>query len=290
MKDNNILFSKDIDQKFSGNSGCKLIIFSQDGYKVRKISTTKKISERLKDQYQKIINFKKVQNITVPRIYKQGMIKKKFYYDMEYFNSVNFSELILKNNYEDSHKSLIKIFKYLTFCKKKSLSKFYSKNIFERKILELEKNILIKNKSFFKIFDLLKKFNWENIPRGISHGDLTMENILINKNRLIFIDMSSNYINSYYLDLSKLLFDFICYWSFRFNTQAKNSIELNTLKNRYISFLLENFDKMELKNIKMLTLIDFLRVINYSKRKKHLTLLIHKLNKLYDNFDNPLLW
>jgi|TARA_B110000261_G_C12937684_1_gene299125 hypothetical protein len=109
LKDNNILFSKDIDQKFSGNSGCKLIIFSQDGYKVRKISTTKKISERLKDQYQKIINFKKVQNITVPRIYKQGMIKKKFYYDMEYFNSVNFSELILKNNYEDSHKSLIKI-------------------------------------------------------------------------------------------------------------------------------------------------------------------------------------
>jgi len=78
LKDNNILFSKDIDQKFSGNSGCKLIIFSQDGYKVRKISTTKKISERLKDQYQKIINFKKVQNITVPRIYKQSMIKKKF--------------------------------------------------------------------------------------------------------------------------------------------------------------------------------------------------------------------
>ena len=69
---------------------------------------------------------------------------------MKYFNSVNFSELILKNNYEDSHKSLIKIFKYLTFCKKKSLSKFYSKNIFERKILELEKIYLLKINLFLK--------------------------------------------------------------------------------------------------------------------------------------------
>ena len=104
------LKKKDISQKFAGNSGCELIIFSKKGYKVRKISNSKKTSERLVKQYQKIINFKKFQNIIVPKIFNHGIINKKFYYDMEYFNSVNFSEMILKDSYQNSHKSLIKIF------------------------------------------------------------------------------------------------------------------------------------------------------------------------------------
>ena len=105
------LKKEDISQKFAGNSGCELIIFSKKGYKVRKISNSKKTSERLVEQYQKIINFKKFQNIIVPKIFDHGIIDKKFYYDMEYFNSVNFSEMILKESYKDSYKALLKIFK-----------------------------------------------------------------------------------------------------------------------------------------------------------------------------------
>jgi hypothetical protein len=284
------LKKEDISQKFAGNSGCELIIFSKKGYKVRKISNSKKTSERLVEQYQKIINFKKFQNIIVPKIFNHGIINKKFYYDMEYFNSVNFSEMILKDSYQNSHKSLIKIFEYLTFCKKKALEKNFPNLIFEKKISELEKNIKNKDKSLIKVISSLKKFSWKNIPISISHGDLTMENILINKNDLIFIDLSKNFIDSYYLDLSKLLFDFICSWSFRFHNNGKGNIELDALKNRYINFLLENFDQNEIKNIKMLTLIDFLRVINYTKNINFLCLLKNNLKKLYDNFDNPLLW
>ena len=205
------LKKKDISQKFAGNSGCELIIFSKKGYKVRKISNSKKTSERLVKQYQKIINFKKFQNIIVPKIFNHGIINKKFYYDMEYFNSVNFSEMILKDSYQNSHKSLIKIFEYLTFCKKKALEKNFPKFIFEKKISELEKNIKNKDKPLIKVISSLKKFNWKNIPISISHGDLTMENILVNKDDLIFIDLSKNFIDSYYLDLSKLLFDFITF-------------------------------------------------------------------------------
>ena len=39
-----------------------------------------------------------------------------------------------------------------------------------------------------------------------------------------------------------------------------------------------------------LTPSDFLRVINYTKNNNFLVLLKNKLRKLYDNFDNPLLW
>ena len=66
---------------------------------------------------------------------------------------------------------------------------------------------------------------------------------------------------------SKLLFDFICCWSFRFHNNGKSNIELDSLKNRYINFLLENFDQNEIKNIKMLTLIDFLMKIEKYKYK-----------------------
>ena len=73
------LKKKDISQKFAGNSGCELIIFSKKGYKVRKISNSKKTSERLVEQYQKIINFKKFQNIIKYLNGEDGIINKRYY-------------------------------------------------------------------------------------------------------------------------------------------------------------------------------------------------------------------
>ena len=69
-----------------------------------------------------------------------------------------------------------------------------------------------------------------------------------------------------------------------------NNIEINFLKKFYIQFLNSNFTSDELDLIKMFTLLDFIRVLNYSKNIKHLKLLKIKIKHLYDNFNNSLLW
>ena len=51
-------------------------------------------------------------------------------------------------------------------------------------------------------------------PISENHGDLSLENILIDgKYKINFIDMNKNFVDSYLLDISKLIFDFNCDWS-----------------------------------------------------------------------------
>ena len=61
-----------------GNSGCKLRIFKDKVYKVRKESSNKINSDRLYRQYIKTLKFKKYKNISVPKIYIIG--EKKIYF------------------------------------------------------------------------------------------------------------------------------------------------------------------------------------------------------------------
>ena len=79
-------------------------------------------------------------------------------------------------------------------------------------------------------------------------------------------------------------------WSFRNLKENENNIKVISLKQNYIKFLLKYFHQYELNLIKMLTFLDFLRVLNYCKNTKHSKLLNFKLKKFYDNFNNPMLW
>lgn len=282
-----------INQRLIGTSGSNLLIFFDKVYKIRKLSKSNETSLRLEQQYKKTLHLKKNKNfklINIPKIYGRGYYKSNFYYDMQYINSENLSELILRNEYKSTNKLFQKILAFVILCKKKCLHNYYKPNIILNKIYDVEKQIDPKDKSLQKIITTLKNFSWKNVQYSECHGDLTFENILIKKNKIFFIDLSSNFIDSFYLDLSKLLFDLICGWSFRDLVENGNNIEINFLKKFYIQFLNSNFTSDELDLIKMFTLLDFIRVLNYSKNIKHLKLLKIKIKHLYDNFNNSLLW
>lgn len=58
--------------------------------------------------------------------------------------------------------------------------------------------------------------DWSGIPESPSHGDLTLENILItNRHEIVFIDCDEAWVSSFWLDLGKLFQDASGHWCIR---------------------------------------------------------------------------
>ena len=174
-------------------------------------------------------------------------------------------------------------------CKKNSKLK-YSNYKFLHKIKGLQKNKVFKKKFLKKIFKTLKKHNWNNIEKSVSHGDLSLENVIIKEKSIKFIDLSENFVSSYKLDISKLIFDIISSWSFRNTPLNLDYLKIYSLKIYLIKILSTKLSKNDIEDIKMLIILDFLRVSLYTKKRDEIQLLEKKLKNFYDNINNPVRW
>ena len=277
-------------ERLIGNSGCKLSIYYKDGiYKIRKQSTNELNSKRLINQHKKILNFKDYKNISVPNIYIANKNKKLFYLDIEYINGSTLSLYLMTQPISSTYKIINQITDYIFYCKKNYTSK-YKKQIFLDKIQNLNKKKIFSEKFFFKILNLLRNYKWKSIEKSKSHGDLSMENIIIKNNKIKFIDLSKNFVESYKLDISKIMFDLICLWSFRNTNLRIDVLKIYYLKIYLLEIFTKKLSKNDIKDIKMLIILDFLRVLDYTKKKNDIKLLKKKLKHFYDNIDNPMRW
>jgi NDP-sugar pyrophosphorylase family protein/fructosamine-3-kinase len=163
----------------------------------------------------------KTQNINVPKVFSCEQNSKNSFYDMEYIeNSDLFSEYIKKNSPEKSKIKFKLILKNLKeFYKKNNELKCRNLDLLDRLIIQkaipsiqtlkksmygkkiLEKKFIINNlkcENILTIFNKILngkdsiskklKMNFDSENKTIIHGDLTFENILINKNFFYFID------------------------------------------------------------------------------------------------------
>ena len=188
-----------------------------------------------------------------------------------------------------TYKIIDEIIEFILNCKNKNLSK-YNDSIILKKINDLKKKKIFSGKFFLKVFNYLEKYNWKNIEKSFSHGDLSLENILIKNKKIKFIDVSENFIESYKLDVSKLMFDLICFWSFRKIELRIDTLKIYSLKKYLLEFFSKKLSKQDLNDIKMLIILDFLRVLHYTKNKRDINILKVKLKNYYDNIDNPMRW
>ena len=132
----------------------------------------------------------------------------------------------------------------------------------------------------------LKKTNWEYFPISENHGDLSLENILIDrKYKINFIDMNKNFLDSYLLDISKLIFDLNCEWSLQKN-QIKSIKTINHrfkydyIKNYVLAYFKFMLTKKEQYFIKRLLILDILRILPYIKNDYLQKKLINKLKNI----------
>jgi tRNA A-37 threonylcarbamoyl transferase component Bud32 len=276
-------------EKLIGNSGCKLNIYKDKIFKVRKQSTSIINSKRLYKQYLKISSFKNFKNISVPKVYNYNNPVKLFYYDMEYINGPTLSLYLMTQPISETNIIIDNLTDYILSCRKSSNMK-YNESKFLNKIKNLQKLKSFNEIFFKKIFTVLKNHDWTTIEMSPSHGDLSLENIIIKKEIIRFIDLSDNFVSSYKLDISKIIFDIVSLWSFRNAPLKLDNLKINSFKLHLLRNFSKKLSKSDMEDIKMLIILDFLRVLVYTKNLDEINLLENKLKNFYDNFDNPLRW
>lgn len=266
-------------KELSGHSGCNVILCKENtNLFVRKISSSYEYNSRLVIQCQKQKTFSS-KLITSPKVFRSGYLDNLFYFDMEYIQGETLSQKLCNLKVMEIIDVVNKLLTSNTtaeYCEEKT-----KKTIVE-KILNLKTIINCQNYDIY--FSYLLAVPWNKLPISYCHGDLTLENIIIDKKgNLIFIDFLDSFINSRYIDISKLLQDLEAGWSYR-NTQNIIDYELRIriAKEVLIEKIMEEdngFFKIKMSYI--LLLLNLLRIIPYTNDRKTMNFINNNLKKVY---------
>ena len=263
-------------KNLEGHSGCQLLM---RGNTVRKISKSEKYNDRLRLQCEKQRHFVGNETIDIPKTSDIGILEESnlFYFDMEYVEGLKFSEYILEYDMSSLKKKTSEILKFI-------LKNIQEKNIDNSKEKLLDKLLSMKvNRDV--IFDRLKEvIESENIviPEGYCHGDMTFENILVEK-RIYLIDFLDSYIDSPLIDLAKLRQEFNVHWSYRYTgISGSLSAKLNALSTFVQEEISHELSVETLRSLDILEIINLYRILPYTSEVEtyyKIKLAINKLTK-----------
>lgn len=255
-------------KNLNGHSGC-IIDLLQDEEKifVSKKSSDKNYNLRLKKQCIRQSRFEANYGVYSPKVYNKGIDENGlFYFDMEYVQGktlAQYSEYIKITEIADFIKCL---FKSLYMDNSKLNKNPRTEYIFKKKIKSLKSKIK-NNKIVDKAFEILDNFDWSLIYQSPCHGDLTLENILVTKDKKLYlIDFLDSFYNSWMIDVAKLLQDLELKWSFRHSEISPNRLlRLQVAKEALTEEILsvENGEE-KLNAIYHILLLNVLRIFPYA--------------------------
>lgn len=209
-----------------GHSGCKILLCEEDNDRifVRKISSTKEYNLRLQAQEKKQVQFTS-NYLKTPYIFGSGYTNEGLYYfDMEYIQGITMAKYM----------QTIEIWKIRRLVELLFHSILDSKNhargvdewSFHRKINALKKSIdNCDDIGLEEAFEVLDTHQWSRFIQTQSHGDLTLENIIIKDGQVYLIDFLDSFYDCWIMDVSTLMQDVQIMWSFRY----EQDINVNTL-------------------------------------------------------------
>jgi len=210
--------------QFRGQSGCRVELIRRDGQlRVRKVATTKVTIERLKLQFKRMDLFQSLQVVKVPAIYESTDHREFYTYEMEYCNlsttladAVEGLHLYELRDIVDFLKALLEEFEKIPFQGKPQ--KFEEANTHKLHSLMHNEDI----QRYPGVIQCLKKIYSDrknyfepiaHLERRISHGDLTMENILCDsRGEKWLIDPIDIFFEHPWCDISKLYQDIEGEW------------------------------------------------------------------------------
>lgn len=258
-----------------GHSGCKLKLYeNENSLIVRKSSPDLAYNVRLKDQAEKQRKFKNML-IKAPQVLSEGYDDQIYWFEMQYVHGQKLSEWLKKNPFEKT-KNIINHIGLSITNNLNIENKAVENSKIKAKLLSLRTNEVINRLGLMNILN--HKVQELNIPLGYCHGDLTLENIIIDKDdNIYFIDFLDSFINSPLLDVAKLYQDFYFLWSFRDDNSALNKIKVAYLE----KFWLNQFKIFESfrDEINFLYILNLLRIVPYSQSAKLTNRLILEITK-----------
>ncbi len=277
--------------RLKGSSGVSISFKTINGIKiVRKQSEKKEQIGRLKVQYEKHIFLSKQKNnlFKIPQIINSGSRKNLFFYEYKFIEGFSMSEVLSLKPTDQ----LIKIMDKLVL-----IVKYFSKNVeyFERSFenrkfkdilvdkvlrvsdtLHLDKNIKDKFLTNLKLITIPTN-------KTLYHGDLSFENIIIDKKDDIWlIDCIGTFYPHYWTDLSKLFQDIEGEWNY-----LKHGIKLDRKKNQeltnYLKKRIVEFDKGYIQSHNFFMAMIFLRTLPYLKNESKKEKILKKIKNYLDN-------
>jgi len=256
--------------KISGNSNYSVSIIEYNSRTtILKESLTKEDTIRLKKQIQKHNYFLNYYQKYVPKIIMQEDSK----YIIEYIKSYDMIDYLNRSNILHIHKYLHEIISLINQFIVQSKFVNIKKSIIIQKINTIKMNLkhFLKKKVIQQGIDFLYQnieiFN-HKIPVGLCHGDLTLSNMLIDYNHnLYLIDFLDDFLNSPIIDIIKLRQDIKYHYILQLYNGKYDKIRIELIFNYMNKIISENFSEYEVF-LKYLDIMNFLRILQYSKNEK----------------------
>lgn len=271
-----------------GLSGCSFEFTSSGN--LRK-SASDDYSYRLKIQAQKQRLFSSFafHGISTPKIYS---IEDK-YFDMEYIPGITMREFLSMESIGDINHFILCLHDYFI-----SLFDMCTQTYDLNEFINIVHNKLdtFNTTQYKSLIDKLRIYTdtlkFISLPRGLCHGDLTLENIIFYKNRFYYIDFLDSFITSPVIDLIKLKQDLYYGWFLKNVTDT--SYMVRTLQAcSYIWKMLYHTYKniINSQEFYILDAINYLRIEPYIKSAAdahHLSTILYKIehNVIFNNSGN----
>lgn len=273
-----------------GHSGCilKFITVNNRTY-IRKITYEKHYFIRLKKQALKQKEYLlKAFDIIVPLIIDENETDSEYYFDMEYYRSLD-------------------VFSYIDICNKNEIDifinrifSFIEQQIYTSKITNVYKQDIINklndiskalSNNSYKIFfqDYINNLVLNIcdtkeivIPIGECHGDLTLSNILVQNNKIIFIDFLDSFIETPLQDIVKLRQDTKHLWAFNLLEKKYDFTKLKIIMEYLDKKIDKYFQKYDFYNnyYNLFQKINLLRIVPYAQNEQILEYIKCELIKL----------
>lgn len=283
---NSALDSNSKQPKIPGHSGCA-IEFIYDGaselpFLVKKKTTDRFYLSRMQIQVEKqrkFSHFNHLPYVSTPRILSEYTGAEESHIIMEYLPFLDFVEYF----------SLCNVEEILTFSKniQEVIEQYIHNSKFQKidqtllkeKVLDLSKKVnthpLLTTEWKTAITDILhreliKCSDYDEIPIGICHGDLTLSNLLFNKNdgQLILIDFLDNFIESPIQDMVKIRQDTCYQWSLHLINREYDRIRIQTILECIDQQIATGFSKYDFYRqwYPFFQILNFARIIPYVKK------------------------
>lgn len=282
--------------EFKGHSGCKIYLIIKDNEApfVRKISKSVQYNERLARQCVKQKEYQG-KSAFIPKILNEDFKDGLYFFDMEYVRGTSLEtylesctidkiEIIsnfLVNHIKESKNSVSFGENASDHIKSKCAAVFHNLQI------------LHENNNIKKAYDILCNHEWLQTQKSISHGDLTLENIIYSyEGEFYLIDFLDTFNDTWMGDVSKILQDLIVGWSFRYQFITTNAVSENTkvrvlsLKKQFIESLNKEIgDNRIWDDIYLYLLLDLLRIVPYIKEKRIFEFVDKSIEAIINNIE-----
>ncbi len=262
-------------KELKGHSGCHVFLCERGNTRfVKKVSGTTAYSQRLEQQMFKQLAFEHSW-IRKPSVYESGTENDRFYFTMEYVNGVQLSTFISRNTVQNFDPIVEQL---LTFVRSNicDVTADFGAAVSE-KLWSIASSSRLQ---LDRYVEYCLAFDWSDIPIGYCHGDLAFENILVHQSNLYFIDFHDSFIQTPYLDLSKLLLDILVLWSWRFEKRRP------IIKNAHIyDIVLSQLEDREVEVVRRLLVLNLLRILPYASAHSNASFVQDALEHLAVKFD-----